>query len=179
MGKNSIQWCWVSLALREFLKRGRLALNATRKYRNRSLERQGLGRQVFFSHSGQDYELINLITQNFKTINVIPFFARSWITGKAPLRKVIDALWDSRAVFILLTNNVINNPETREWVSFETGIAKMLTEIEYLSIYGWREYTIELTDLFNRITDFQSFDPYNEQSRLDMVTAMMRIADQL
>ena len=164
------------MALREFLRRP--AINALIKFRNRNLKKQ-----IFFSHSNKDYKLIETINYNFEyhfeKIGVHPFFARRWITGQEPLEKIINAIWNSRAVFILLTKNVLNDPITRDWVSFETGIAKTLADVEYFQIFGWKSYDIKLTDLFQRITDFQEFNPNNDKDRLRVVEDMMNLAIQL
>ena len=99
--------------------------------------------------------------------------------GKPPVQKVVDEIWNSSALFILLTQNVMYNQETRDWVCFEIGVARALENFGLLNIYGWRATNVELTDLLKGITDFAPFNPYDTNDCLRMVQAMMDIARQL
>jgi hypothetical protein len=55
----------------------------------------------------------------------------------------------------------------------------MLVELGYLQIFGWVEEGVPLTDVFKRLTDFQSFNPWNENSIQAMVNDMAYLASQI
>lgn len=162
------------MALYEFLKRRSNIISQMRRMRAKMV-----GKEVFISHSSRDTNLIQMIDTNLKKIGVTPFFASLWQVGKPPVPKIVDEMWNSSALFILLTSNVMLDRETRDWVCFEIGVAKALENFGLLLIYGWRANNAELTDLFKGVTDFVPFNPYDENSCLDMVSGMMEIAQQL
>lgn len=162
------------MALYEFLKGRSNIINQMRRMRA-----QMVGKQVFVSHSSADTNLIQMIDTNLKRINVTPFFASLWQVGKPPVPKIVDEIWNSSALFILLTSNVMLERETRDWVCFEIGVARTLENFGLLQIFGWRANNVELTDLFKGVTDFQLFDPYDENSCIQMVSGMINLAQQL
>lgn len=133
-------------------------------------------RQVFFLHSSEDTDLVNLIEINFpKGIN--PYFARRWKEPRPPLPKILDQLCSSTGAFMLWTQNIAKNPETRDWVLFELGVARSLVDLGILKgIWGWRATDCELTDLLKSITDFTPFDRNDPNDCARIVMQMREIA---
>ena len=130
---------------------------------------------VFISHSSKDEEIINLIEDDFEQhqINKVPYFARRYIAGKNPADKVIDAIYDSVALFAIITNNVIYDQDTLNWVLFEIGLAKGRD----LPVYGWKAYDVpKVPQPIEYITDYATFDLYNEENLLSIVGTMMDLA---
>ena len=133
---------------------------------------------IFISHSSKDEEIINLIEDNFERnkieINKVPFFARRYIAGKNPADKAIDTIYyDSVALFAIITNNVIQDQYTLNWVLFEIGLAKGRD----LPVYVWKAHDVpKVPQPIEYITDYVTFDLYNEEDRLSIVGTMMDLA---
>ena len=135
---------------------------------------------IFISHSSKDEEIINLIEVNFENnrIDKVPYFARRYIAGKNPADKVIEAMKDSVALFVITTNNVINDLDTLNWVLFEIGLAKG----RELHVYGWKAVDVEevrVPEPIKYITDYVTFNPYDEEDLLGIVGEMMDLAIKL
>ncbi len=83
--------------------------------------------RVFISHSEKDLELKNFIAGLFASSDVTAYFAE-WekVIDKNPVDgiKIENDIKQSDALFILLSQNVENLKHTRDWVQWETGIAK-------------------------------------------------------
>jgi len=162
------------MAIREILKRRAPLINLMRSRRAKII-----GKQIFIAHSSRDKYIIKLIEDNLENIGVRPFLAGRFMAGKPAIFKIIDGIWDSIAFFILWTKNVTDNPETRDWVSFEIGIAKALADVGLLSIYGWYANDTKLTDLLKGITDMVQFNPYDKSECEWVVKTMIKIAQTL
>lgn len=132
---------------------------------------------IFISHSSKDKELINLVEVNFENtrIDKVPYFARGYIAGKNPADKFIEAMKDSVALFVIITNNVINDLDTLNWVLFEIGLAKG----RELPVYGWKASDVEevrVPEPIKYITDYDTFNPYSKEELLRIVGVMMDLA---
>ena len=133
---------------------------------------------VFISHSSKDGEIINLIKFNFEELRIdkMPYFACHYIAGKNPADKVIDAIDDSVALFAIITNNVIYDQDTLNWVLFEIGLAKGRN----LPVYGWKAYDVpKVPQPIEYITDYDTFDLSNEEDLLRIVEVMINLAMEL
>lgn len=85
------------------------------------------------------------------------------------------AMCASDAVFAILTENVLNEQSTRDWVFFEIGLAKGMwakrenlqpTAYHQYKIFGWKDDKIKLSNdcPVNFITDYdyRSLEPKNK-----------------
>ena len=161
---------------------------------------------IFISHSSRDEEIINLIEFNFENnqIDKVPYFASRYIVGKNPADKITEAMKDSVALFVIITNNVINDIDTLNWVLFEIGLAKG----REIPVFGWKAYDVQkvpkpieyITEDFDLLlvivsslytfvvfslvfggfskssTDYVTFNPYEEEDILRIVGVMMDLA---
>jgi len=81
--------------------------------------------QVFVSHSKLDSDLLNFFSNAFFNTGVMPLFEEfeGILTGAVTPSKVIGDIESSKAVFVVLSQNVHGIPHTRDWVVWETGVA--------------------------------------------------------
>jgi len=81
--------------------------------------------QIFVSHSKLDSDLVNFFRNAFFDTGVMPVFEEfeGILTGAVTPSKVIGDIESSKAVFVVLSQNVHGIPHTRDWVVWETGVA--------------------------------------------------------
>jgi len=84
--------------------------------------------QIFVSHSSKDKDLVNFFSNAFvstevKVKAVYEEFEKI-LSGQITPFKVIQDIENSNAVFVILSQNVNNILHTRDWVVWETGVAK-------------------------------------------------------
>jgi hypothetical protein len=135
---------------------------------------------IFIFHRSKDEEIINLIEVNFENnrIDKVPYFARRYIAGRNPADKVIETMKDSVALFVIITNNVVNDLDTLNWVLFEMGLAKG----REIPVYGWKDSNVEEVKVpvpIKYITDYDTFNLYDEEDLLRIVGVMMNLAIEL
>ena len=82
--------------------------------------------QIFVSHSQRDRELKGFFSEAFATSNVRAIYEEfERILGKKVTAEQISKdIESSRALFVILSKNVHEIPHTRDWVVWETGVAK-------------------------------------------------------
>lgn len=134
-----------------------------------------LSSYIFISGSSKDAHLINLIEYNFQEnrINKEPFFASRFISGTNPADKIIEAFKKSRALFMIITPNVINDTNTLNWVLFETGLAKG----RGLPVYGWKANSVtKVPQPIEYVTDYAVFEEDSEEDILRIIGVMMELA---
>jgi hypothetical protein len=79
---------------------------------------------VFISHSKKDTELVEIINHNFRSMDVVPLFMEFAPESEPPYKKIEEHIKLSDAVFLFLTQNVVSSDYTKNWISFEVGLAK-------------------------------------------------------
>lgn len=83
--------------------------------------------KIYIIYSKLDVEYINFFSTIFSTFeNVKPIiqeFERI-VKGDITKEKVLEDIDNSNAVFMILSQNVLNNKHTRDWVTTEGGIAR-------------------------------------------------------
>lgn len=82
--------------------------------------------QIFVSHSQQDEEFKSLFLKAFSGTQVRSVFEEfeRIMKGKITRDDVARDIENSRAVFVILSQNVEKLRHTRDWIAFETGAAK-------------------------------------------------------
>lgn len=82
--------------------------------------------QIFVSHSGKDKQLVDFFSNAFSLTKVKAILEKfeKILTGKITSQKISTDIERSNAVFVLLSKNVQKIPHTRDWVVWETGVAK-------------------------------------------------------
>jgi stringent starvation protein B len=126
--------------------------------------------QVFISHSSRDEWLIKPICEWLKASGVEPYLAEFETTATPLPEKFDKAIRDSNAVVVIFTRNVANIQKTRDVVNWETCVAYTHKK----PVYILRENGVELPFMFNYITDYFTFDPFNVKT---LKAALQRLYD--
>lgn len=132
----------------------------------------GYTKQVFFSHSSKDEELVSLIRLVFEFTPIKPYFARLEKAGANPADKIVNEIGNSKALFALITSNVFANTETLFWVLFEVGAAKGKDK----PVYAWIEQGTSVPQCVTYITDYEKFKPKDYTDRHKVVREMLSVA---
>lgn len=82
--------------------------------------------QIFISHSKEDKDLVDFFSNAFAGTKVKAVFEEfeRILTGKITSYKIKQDIENSNAVFVILSQNVHDIPHTRDWIVWETGVAK-------------------------------------------------------
>ena len=82
--------------------------------------------QIFVSHSQRDEDLKNFFSNAFAPTNVRAIYEEfeKIIRGGVTSEQIARDIENSRAVFVILSQNVQNIPHTRDWVVWEAGVGK-------------------------------------------------------
>ena len=106
--------------------------------------------QIFVSHSQKDKDLVSFFSNAFAGTKLKAIFEEfeKIIKGKVTSAHIIKDIESSKAVFVILSQNVQGIPHTRDWVIWETGVAKS--------------------------RDIWVFEPYSQFGRISIVTPYLR-----
>lgn len=84
-------------------------------------------KKIFISHSGKDPKLIKVYRSYFDRTGVKPIFMEyeKWSQSKdeANWELINRYIKSSEAVFAILSRNVVDHPQTQNWVAYEIGVA--------------------------------------------------------
>lgn len=82
--------------------------------------------QIFISHSEKDKDLRNFFSNAFAGTKVKAVFEEfeKILTGKVTSKQIGEDIENSKAVFVVLSESIEVIPHTRDWVVWETGVAK-------------------------------------------------------
>lgn len=84
--------------------------------------------QIFLSHSSKDVEIVHYFLSKFDDTSVKPVLMEfeKWSRNRRPNWEWIrDEIRESKALFLLLSNNITAKQQTQNWVSFEIGLASV------------------------------------------------------
>lgn len=83
--------------------------------------------EIYIIYSKMDEDIINFFSRIFNTSkNVKPIFQEleRIVKGDITREKIVMDIDNSNAVFMLLSQNILNNQHTRDWVTTEGGVAR-------------------------------------------------------
>lgn len=82
--------------------------------------------QIFISHSSKDADFRNFFSNAFAGANVRAIYEEfeKIYTKKITSEQISKDIENSKAIFVILSQNVQDLPHTRDWVAWETGVAK-------------------------------------------------------
>lgn len=82
--------------------------------------------EIFVSHSGKDKDLRDFFSNAFAGTKVRAIFEEfdKINRGTVSTAQISRDIENSKAVFVILSQNVQGIPHTRDWVVWETGVAK-------------------------------------------------------
>lgn len=106
--------------------------------------------QIFISHSQKDKDLRDFFSNAFAGTKVKAIFEEfeKILRGQVTSEHIKKDIENSKAVFVILSQNVQDIPHTRDWVIWETGVAK------------------------NR--DIWVFEPYSQFGRISVITPYLK-----
>jgi len=78
---------------------------------------------IFLSHSQHDYNVVNIFKSAFNGSDVYPILMEYEKFSNPPWLAIKNNIENSRALFVLLSNNLKISDYTQNWVSYEVGIA--------------------------------------------------------
>ncbi len=145
--------------------------------------------KIFISHSSRDTESVNFFNTMFSTLNVSAIYEEYDQREGQHInnQKIKNDIESSNAVFVLLDEQIENLKHTRDWIAWETGVAKGLNKkvfvfekikdtgklgiviphLDHLIVYdpndyNWRNYLKPI---------LQSFDDTNKISTIALSSA--------
>ncbi len=85
-------------------------------------------KQIFISHSGKDREIVNAIIKSFEGTGVRPLLMEDvqdevLRDGEANWQWIRKQIWNSEALFVILSKGLTAREHTQNWVAFEIGVA--------------------------------------------------------
>jgi len=122
--------------------------------------------QIFIAHSSEDSWLIDPICEVLEEIGVTPYLAELEDPTPLSLPKKLDmAIKGSKAVFAIITSNVMQRPSTRDIINWEYAKAQAYNK----PIYVFSEKGVEVPLLIGYTSVYGTFDPLSEESLDDMM----------
>jgi TIR domain len=84
--------------------------------------------QIFVSHSAKDSEIVNYFIDKFDDTGIKPVrmeYEKWSRKGRPNWIWIKDEIQGSKALFLILTRNIIKKEYTQNWIAFEIGVAAM------------------------------------------------------
>ena len=132
--------------------------------------------QIFIAHSSQDAWIVNPIGQNLRSIGVDSYVAEFDTPNPLSLHDMLtSAIQRSTAVFLILTHNVVNKTETRDFINWEIATARAYNK----PVYVFRERDVEVPILISQIMVYFTFDPFDQSSLQEAMNRIIGVASQL
>ncbi len=131
---------------------------------------------VFVSHSSRDSWLVKPIADNLSSIGVQPYLAELDTPNPISLHdKLAAAIQQCTAVILILTQNVANNPETRDFINWEVATAKAYRK----PVYAFVEQGVEVPILLSQVMVYHTFDPVSQESLNEAMRRVIGVGSQL
>ncbi len=138
--------------------------------------------QIFIAHSLISEKLVDEITSTLKQAQVNPLFAEQ--LQNPSLNVIVQTLFHSDAMFMIITKKALNRKMVRDWLLFELGLARagwrprVRGEISQMPVYLWRDTTLRLSkeQPLGFVTDTKSVQMNSKKSRETMLRDMQIIA---
>jgi hypothetical protein len=128
---------------------------------------------IFISHSKRDLKsLVNPAAEHVRSAGLEAYIASLRAEAKNPAEKIVDAITACKAVFAIITRNVSDYRDTRDWVLFEIGAAKVLRK----PVFGWKTVAATVPEPIKQVTDYITFDPEISSDVKEMLQLMRNIA---
>jgi hypothetical protein len=132
--------------------------------------------QVFVSHSSRDSWLVKPIADNLRIIGLQPYLAELDTPNPLSLQdKLTAAVQGSTAVILILSRNVVNNPETRDFINWEIATARAYKK----PVYAFVEQSVEVPILMSQIMVYHTFDPFSQESLNEAMKRVVGVGSQL
>jgi len=127
--------------------------------------------QVFIAHSSKDKWLIDPICDWLRYAGVTPYLAElESPTPRSLPDKLERAIKNSNAIVVVFTRNVASIQRTRDVVTWEVATAHAYKK----PVYVFREKEVEVPLTIEYITDYFTFDPFDQHT---LEQAVRRVYD--
>lgn len=144
--------------------------------------RQRAAPQIFIAHSLISDKLVEGITTTLKQTQVNPLFAEQ--LRNQPLYLIIQALFQSDAMFMIITKKALQRKTIRDWMLFEFGLARgrwrprVIGEVSQIPVFLWRDATLRLSKVqpLGLVTEIKKVQMTSKKSRETMLYDMQTIA---
>jgi hypothetical protein len=138
--------------------------------------------QIFIAHSLISEKMVEKITTTLKQAQVNPLFAEQ--LQNQPLYVIIQALFQSDAMFMIITKKALQRKTIRDWILFELGLARarwrprVRGEISQIPVFMWREITLRLSkeQPLGLVSEIKLVQMNSKRSRETMLREMQIIA---
>jgi hypothetical protein len=138
--------------------------------------------QIFIAHSLISEKLLDEITSTLKQAQVNPLFAEQ--LQNQPLYVIIQAVFQSDAMFMIITKKALQRKTIRDWILFELGLARarwrprIRGEVSQIPVFVWRDITLRLSkeQPLGLITEIKRLQMNSKKSRETMLRDMKMIA---
>lgn len=138
--------------------------------------------QIFIAHSLISDKLVDEITTTLKQAQVNPLFAEQ--LRNQPLYLIIQALFQSDAMFMIITKKALQRKTIRDWMLFELGLARgrwrprVIGEVSQIPVFVWRDTTLRLSKVqpLGLVTETKKVQINSKKSRETMLHDMQIIA---
>jgi hypothetical protein len=138
--------------------------------------------QVFIAHSLISEKLVEEVTTTLKQAQVNPLFAEQ--LQHQSLFAIIHALFQSDAMFMIITKKALQRKTIRDWILFELGLARarwrprVRGEFLQIPVYIWRDITLRLSknQPLGLVTETKRVQMNSKKSRETMLRDMQIIA---
>jgi TIR domain len=100
--------------------------------------------QIFLSHSKDDREIVEYFANKFDDTGIKPVrmeYEKWSRKGKPNWRWIRNEILKSKALFLILTNNIVARVHTHNWVAFEIGVASI--RIPIIPVFVFKEENID------------------------------------
>lgn len=138
--------------------------------------------QIFIAHSLISEKLVDKITTTLKQAQVNPLFAEQ--LQNQPLYVIIQALFQSDAMFMIITKKALHRKAIRDWILFELGLARarwrprVRGEISQIPVFMWRDITLRRSkeQPLGLVSEIKRVQMNSKRSRETMLHEMQIIA---
>lgn len=126
---------------------------------------------VFVSHSKKDTELVEIINHNFRSVGGVPLFMEFTPESEPPYKKIEGNIDLSKAVFLFLTPNVTSSDYTKNWISFEVGLAKKTNK----PVFVVEDFNNKIHFPVPYITDYILYEPAKVEDWIGLQKILQKI----
>ena len=138
--------------------------------------------QIFIAHCLISEKLVDEITTTLKQAQVNPLFAEQ--LQNQPLSVIIQTLFQSDAMFMIITKKALQRKTIRDWMLFELGLARAgwrprgRGEVPQIPVFMWRDIALRLSKKqpLGLVTDIKRVQMNSKRSRETMLHDMQIIA---
>jgi TIR domain len=132
--------------------------------------------QIFISHSNKDDEIVAYFTGKFDDKGIKPVLMEyeKWSReGRPNWMWIKDGIQKSKALFLILTKNLVKEAYTQNWIAFEIGVAS--TRIPEIPVVVFKEEKVDFPVPFLSHFFDESFSRKGHLIRKDFSETLLEV----